>query len=299
MSPARFRWGLFLVLLGVLLLLRNAGTINDNFWADLLLWFPLVLIAVGVEKIFAKSRVKLISYLTSVGLFVAGLAIALTGSYGGEDTSFFGETSYELDNDSDVQLLNVTLDMDGTDLTIRDSGRDLVYGEFDRFTRKPRISSDISADVANVKLVSRSGSYLGGVLQIDTGDPQDWSLRFSKRVPLELDCRGDESDLHMNFSTTPLQKLRLDANDAKIYLKLGDLMPLVNVSIFGEDSDLRLRIPQTVGVSISGEDYRSYLFRQGFSEDEGRFISNGFDTMDILIDIKLDERLGSFSIDFF
>ena len=299
MSPARFRWGLILVLLGVLLLLQNAGTINSNFWADLLMWFPVVLIAVGLEKIFAKSRVKLISYLTSVGLFVGGLAIALAGSYGGEDTSFFGETSYELENDSDVKLLNVLLDLDGTDLTIRDSGRDLVYGEFDRFTRKPKIKSEITADVANVKMVSRSGGYLGGAIYFDTGDPQDWSLRFSKDIPLELNCRGEESDLHMNFSTTPLQKLTLDANDAKVYLKLGDLLPNVDISILGEDLDLRLRIPQTVGVRISGDDYKSYLFRQGFQEDDGRFVSDGFDSMDIRIDIKLDDQLGSFSIDFF
>ncbi len=70
MSPARFRWGLFLVLLGTLLLLRNSDVLNDNFWSDLLIYLPVILIAVGIEKIFAKSRVKVISYLTSVFLFL-------------------------------------------------------------------------------------------------------------------------------------------------------------------------------------------------------------------------------------
>ncbi|RKX29453.1 MAG: hypothetical protein DRP47_01810 [Candidatus Zixiibacteriota bacterium] len=299
MSPARFRWGLVLVLLGVLLLLQNANILNSNFWADLLIWFPVVLIAVGVEKIFAKSKVKFISYLTSVGLFVGGLAIAFVGSYGGEETSFFNQTSFEFESDPNVQQLNVVLDLNGTDLTIRDSGPDLVYGEFDEFTRKPRIDSDIDGKVANVKLASRSGSFLGGAIHINTGDPQDWSLRFSRDVPLELECNSSESDLHLNMSTTPLRRLKLNTDDARVYLKLGDLFPLVDIDITGEDSDLRLRIPQTVGVRILGDDYQSYLTNLGFVEDDGRFVTEGYDTTKTRIDIKLDNNLESFSVDFF
>lgn len=294
MSPARFRWGLFLVLLGVLLLLQNADILNSNFWADLLIWFPVVLIAVGLEKIFAKSKMRVISYLTSVGLFVGGLAIAFASSYGGEETSFFNQTTFEMESDSDVRLLNVVLDMDGTDLTIRDSGDDLVYGEFDEFTRKPRINSDIDGEVANVKLISRSGSFLGGAIRINTGDPQNWWLRFSKDVPLDLECNGSDSDLHMNMATTPLRRLKLDADDASIYLKLGDLLPEADIDIDGNDADLRLRIPKTVGVRILGDEYESYLTRIGFIESGDQFVTEGFDTTKTKIDITLDDYLESF-----
>ncbi len=300
MTPARFRWGLILILIGLLLLFRNMEVLNDNFWGDLLIWFPVVLIAVGLEKIFANTRVKIISYLTSVALFGAGLLIAFAGSYGGSDSSFFSEATFELPDRRDIQYLRTSLDVDATDLTIRDSGDKLIYGRFDRFTRKPEIEQEFIDDTAIVQLSSRaSGSYLGGAIKIETGESQDWFLQFSERVPLELECSGRSADLHLNLSTTPLKRLNLKTEDARIYLKLGDLVPLVKVSILGEDSNLRLRVPKTVGVLISGRDYETYLGRLGFKEMDGLFISEGFDTLENRIEVELDDRLKSFSVDFF
>ncbi|HWR82428.1 MAG TPA: hypothetical protein VN285_03935, partial [Candidatus Deferrimicrobium sp.] len=288
-----------LILIGVLLLLRNAEVFNDNFWADLLLWFPVVLIAVGIEKIFAKSRAKIVSYLTSVLLFVGGLYIAFAGSRGDTTGSFFSKSTFSQNYDPSVSAVHAVVDLDDADLTIRDSGDELVYGQFDRFTRKPRIDYEVSGSEARVKLTSRPQSLLGGAVRIDTDEAQDWYLRFARNVPLEIECSGHESDLHLNFSTTPLRRLKLDADDAEIYLKLGDQEHLVEVEIAGQDSNLRLRVPQTVGLKVFGEDYKAYLVRVGLLADNGGFVTPGFDTLPTKIEVRLDDRLGSFSIDFF
>ena len=82
MTPARFRWGMILVQVGLLLLLRNAGVINDNVWINLLVLSPVVLIAIGIEKIFTKSRLQFIAYATTILLFIGGFAIAFySGTY--------------------------------------------------------------------------------------------------------------------------------------------------------------------------------------------------------------------------
>jgi hypothetical protein len=301
MSPARFRWGLFLVLIGTLLLLRNNDVLNDNFWADLLIYLPVILIAVGIEKIFAKSRAKVISYLTSAFLFIGALYIAFSGSLGGVENSFFSKTAFEQEYDPSVRTLYAILELDETDLTIRDSGDEMIYARFNRFTRKPKIEYEVTGGEAKVTLESRSQprSFLGGAVRIDTGDPQDWYLRFARNIPLELECLGSGSDLHLNFATTPLRRLKLDADDARIYLKLGDCEPLVKIDIVGEDANLRLRIPQNIGLKVRGEDYRSYLDRVGLIKSNEGFVTSGFDTVKNKIEVNLDDRLGSFSIDFF
>jgi len=299
MTPARFRWGLFLVLLGTLLLLRNADVLNDNFWADLLIYFPVVLIAVGIEKIFAKSRAKIISYLTSVFLFLGALYISFSGSLGGIENSFFSQTTYKLEYDPTVRVMHAVLNLDEIDLTIRDSGDELIFGRFDRFTRKPKIEYWTDGDKAMVTLTSRPRSFLGGAIRIDSGDPQDWYLRFAEDIPLEMECFSGNSDLHLNFSTTPLRSLKLDADDARVYLKLGDCEPLVKVDIVGEDTNLRFRVPQNVGLKIFGEDYKSYLTRLGLISNNGGFTTKGFDTVQSRIEVSLDDRLESFSIDFY
>ncbi len=294
MTPARFRWGMVFIMIGVLLLLQNAGVLNSNYWADLLIWFPVVLIAIGVEKIFANSKLKFISYLSTIGLVAVGFLIALTGSYGGQDTSFFSETTFQIDNKPSVKKIEAYLDLDATNLTIRDSGPEIIDGRFDKFTRKPKIYSDFVDDKAIVELKSRKESYLGGAIKINTGATQDWSLRFSREIPLDLSCTGHESDLHLNMKSTPLEQLMLEADNARIYLRLGEMIPLVNIKIFGDHSDLELRVPQNVGLRIAGKDYSAYLLRLDsfeFTEEDGIFITNGFDTIETKIDIELGDNL--------
>lgn len=300
MTPARFRWGVILVQVGILLLLRNLDILNDNFWGEFLIYFPVVLIAIGIEKIFTKSRLQFISYLTSMALFFGGFAIAFSSSRGGFEGSFFSQTTYREDYSPMIKKLKAVLRLDHTDLTIRDSGSDLVFGRFNKFTRKPKINYDLDGGLARVYFIGRSGSFLGGAIKISTGEPQDWYIRFSDKVPLDFECSGEDSDIHLNLSTTPLERLKLEVDDAYIYLKLGTLEPLVNVSIIGEDSQLRLRVPENVGLKISGQDYHSYLEKIGLIDaGGGSFVSEGFDTMSAVIEIDLDDRLNSFILEYF
>ena len=83
MSPARFRWGMFLIFIGTLILLVNLRVLNNNIWGDLLFYFPLVLIAIGIEKIFTHTRFQFISYASSVLLIAVGFYIAFQGGIGG------------------------------------------------------------------------------------------------------------------------------------------------------------------------------------------------------------------------
>ena len=139
MTPARFRWGMLLVQIGVLLTLQNFSVLDDVLWGELALFFPLVLIAVGIEKIFTKSKVQFISYLTTVALFFGGLAIAFNASSGGHAGSFFSDHTYDLEHDEDVELLHAILRLDGNDLTVRDATDELVHARCAEFTNKPVI----------------------------------------------------------------------------------------------------------------------------------------------------------------
>ncbi|RKX22512.1 MAG: hypothetical protein DRP35_01765 [Candidatus Zixiibacteriota bacterium] len=299
MTPAKLRWGLIFIQVGILILLRNFEVLNDNFWFEMAVLSPVVLIAVGVEKIFTKTKLQFISYLTSIALFIGGFSIAFLAGAGGMDENFFSETTYIKDFDPSIKKLSAELRFNNTDLTIRDSGSDLIYGKFDEFTRKPEINYEIQDDQAKISLISRKHNYLAGAVKIDLDEPQDWYLRFSEDIPIDLECYGDENDIHLNLSTTQVENLKLKSDDAKIYIKLGDLSPLLKASIEGEDSRVRLRLPVNIGVRISGDDYGSYLKRLGLIETDSGFINKYYDSADVKADIELDERLGSFSLDYF
>lgn len=300
MTPARFRWGLILVQIGLLMLLRNFNILSDNFWFDLLLFFPLVLILVGIEKIFTKSKLQFISYGTSVLLFAAGFLIAFTGSGDGFEGSFFSETTLTEKYEPGVEQLHAIIKVDETDVTIRDSGDDLLKGEFGQFTRKPNIMTEYSGNKATITLTRRDNSWFGGAVKIDTDEPQDWKLQFNRDIPLNLECYGNSSLLHLNFATTPLERLVLDADESDVYLKIGDMTPDVNIEIKGDRSRLKLRVPADIKLKIFGEDFRSYLYAVGLIEDtDGSFTNDTLSNGKNSININLDDRLESFSLDYF
>lgn len=300
MTPARFRWGLLLVFFGVLILLKNMSVINYNFFIDLLALFPFLLIAIGIEKIFTRSRLEFISYLSSVCLVAGGMYIAVTGSYGGDESSFFQTSSYQLDFDPSVRTIDATVKLGGNDLTIRDaSASDLVYGRFKKFTWKPRIDYAVLQDQARLTFENRSRNLIGGLVKIDTDERNDWYLSFSKTIPLILNCFARDASIHLNLSTTPLKELKLDADKSDIYLKIGDLEPRVMVDLEGDESSLRLRVPTSSGLKIKGVEYKDLFDEIGLMEQQGYFVNDKYDSLESKIDVTLDSNLSSVSIDFY
>jgi hypothetical protein len=264
------------------------------------MFFPILLIAIGIEKIFSKTKLQLISYLSSIAILAGGLAVAFAGNYSERAGGFFSESQVTKMHDENVKRIVAEVDVDKTALTIRDSGDDIINATFDRFTRKPDVKYEIVGDNAEIKLAFHDNDLLGGIVRIETDNQQDdWMVSFSNSIPLNFVCKGDQADVHLNLATTPLENLVLDMHDSFIYLKLGDLIPSVHVKISGEDSKLKLRIPENVGVRIIGEGYESYFEKVGMHQSDGWYVRDGNDTLESQVEINMDAKLNSFSIDYF
>jgi len=71
------------------------------------------------------------------------------------------------------------------------------------------------------------------------------------------------------------------------------------VAVKGLDSKLRLRIPRDAGLRVIGVGDDEYLQQVGLSREDGGFISDGYDTLQNKIDVDLDDRFRSLSIDYY
>ena len=92
MTPARFRWGIILILFGLLLLMQNLRFISDYYWDDMVIFFSITLIAIGIEKIFTRTRLQFLAYASSFLILFSGLAIVFVGSYDDPRGDFSSET---------------------------------------------------------------------------------------------------------------------------------------------------------------------------------------------------------------
>jgi len=301
MTPARFRWGMLLVLIGTLLLLVNADVLNHNFWVDFVYLIPFLLIAIGIEKIFSHTRLKIISYVTTVALVCGAICVAFEGSSNSDSGSFFESSSLVYNEDSDkVDLIEADLTLGESSLTIRDAADELLSARFGEWSRKPTSSFKLDGRTARIELDNQRGPrFWNGAVKIDTDEPQDWRLSFSRQVPLNLVVTGDNSELHLNLATTPLKMLDVKSDDADIYIKIGDLEPVVSLKIEGKDSQLRLRVPQDAGLTVSGVNDQAYLEQIGLEARGSEFVSPGIDSASVRIQVQLDEQFRSLSIDYY
>jgi len=302
MTPARFRWGLLFILVGTLMLLAQADVLNLNFLIDFIYLFPFLLIAIGIEKIFAKTQLKAISYLTSVLLVGGALYVAFEGSGYSSDQSFFesGSICWEAD-DERVDVIDADLKLGNANLTVRSASDDLFRARFGEWSLKPRSNLEIADGVAEITLSGRSlkRRFGDGTVGIETGHDDDWRVSFAKDIPLSLKCKGSYGDVHLNLAANPVRDLHLDMDDAVIYVKFGCLEPEVRFTVVGDDAELRLRIPQEAGLQVSGLDDPEYLQEIGLLDLDSVFATDGFDTASCQILVELEDRFRSLSIDFY
>lgn len=299
MSPARFRWGMLLIFFGSLFLLINMGTLNRNVWGELLFYSPVILIAIGIEKIFTKTKMELVSYASSVALVAAGLYLSFNAGRGGKDTDFFSDAEGQIDVKASVQAIDAVVRLDEEDLTVQDNTDNLAEWSARAFTRKPVVDYSEHDGIAKIEFDSKKGGTWGRIIRVDIDERQDWNLAFSRDIPLNLDCSGDHSDVHLDFSQTPLRSLKIDVADGRIHIVVGKNEPDVEIEASGLDSRFRLRVPNDAGLRIRGIDDADYLRTIGLVEHGGDFVTEGFDSMPNKINVKLDDRFNSLTLEFY
>ncbi|MCX6826952.1 MAG: DUF5668 domain-containing protein [candidate division Zixibacteria bacterium] len=259
MTPSRFRWGLLFIAVGVILLLNNAGYISWGYWAELLIWWPLILIAIGLEKIFLKTRLHILSYLSPL-ILIAGMAyVAFDTGASTRGNDYFTTSRWIESADASIHLIDAVIYHGRNDLCVNYNTSDLVSAQFGRLSRKPHIDVSKSGGTAKLKINRRYGWDNNFIIINRHGYGRDWNLSFSNSVPLRLECYGQEAEVRLSLETTPVENLKIEDRNGDIYLKMGVLKPRVNIDIIGSDAQLRLKISQGTGLKVLGNEYAGYL----------------------------------------
>lgn len=69
MKTGRYTVAFILILSGVLLLLENFGLIKEIFWRNILRYWPIILIVLGLEMLLEKRFIWILAFLL---LFLIG-----------------------------------------------------------------------------------------------------------------------------------------------------------------------------------------------------------------------------------
>ncbi len=257
MTAGRLRTGLLLILVGVVLLLNTTGLVEWNLWENLLTLWPIFLIAIGIEKIFAASeRLKSFAYISPL-VIVATFAYAVVAGTQDDGSSWRddgdnGTFEWFTAATPTAKRVKMSADFGSGRLVVSDGATadHLAEGRFTHRGRKPRIETAQADSVLTIQLSRTEGVKRHRT--IGSRDRERWIIKLSDKLPIDLSLDAGGAQLGLELTNLPVERLGLSAGAADIDLSLGSKSPMVDCGIDCGAASIDVTIPASAGLRISG-----------------------------------------------
>lgn len=275
-----FTGPIVLIAIGLVFLGQNLGFLPSDTWLNLWQFWPVLLILVGIELILGHSGIG--SAIASILMIVAILGLVAT-------VAFFGQIGYQgfsgvhIGAAGPFQTNHVTQEIGNAQRGIIDlehgAGRlevsalplesaqllegDLAYSENSALERR----AESRGDGTYVRLGARN-SYNG--FPFGNSFRQDWTVRLSPNVPLDVRVHSGASAVSMDLSQLKVTNLNVDSGASGVDITLpsnaGQTQAFVKAGVAG----VHVRIPEGVSARIRIQNGLS-----GSTVDTARFPKNG------------------------
>ena len=276
---------ILLITLGALFLFRNW---HPGFEIGRLLrdWWPLILIAVGLGKIWDSSRNRGpagqassgVALGSTIGVVAAVLVIVLllgqyqkshrkfSGGNGDEsDRGTFASHSEEVVELQGAKSVRAELKMGAGELNIEGGSGHLLNSRF-LFNRKwdsPRVNYRVSGDKGELEIAQEKS----GGINFDAGN-NSWDLTFSNDVPLEF-------NIEMGAGTGQLKLREMNVTDLELHMGAGQVeLDLtgprksdLNVTVKGGIGQATIRLPRDVAVRAHAAGGIGSIDAEGLKKD--------------------------------
>ena len=251
MKIAKIRNGVILISLGIVFLLNNLGYVPWSVWFRILFLWPIILIAIGIEIIFRKTRLSFLTILSPL-LFMAAILgptyfqkVELHKAYRALET-------YKWSEDLDTSVVKVTaiVQVRAGNLEISSDTEKLISAKLDYWKRKPITTYEYSGfdSSATVEIRDKERGWKGWSWR--AWGAKDWDIKLTERIPINLRIYAKATDGELDLSDLKIKNLNLDIKAANFNIKLGDMVDQVKGRIESDACRLYLLIPEDTGLKI-------------------------------------------------
>jgi hypothetical protein len=286
-----------LILLGVLLLLHNLGLVDWNIWTAIARFWPLILIALGLELILGRGSVSTSIIIIIILIIIAGSGLALRSPTArGAITRtrvqrpLSGATSADIEIKMGVGTLYLSSLQDSSDLI---SGTvDTAVGEW--LTEDFKIVADKAHLVLGTE--NRNVFFDFNFFGFGRQPVRNWELMLSEEIPISL-------NIHTGVGEARIDLERVLATDVEVRTGVGitDLtLPATGhakVTLSGGVGETVIRIPKGVAASIRTKTgIGSVQVYGNYARINNEYISPDFDTAENRIELEVKGGVGSIEI---
>ena len=297
MNRKNIGFGLFLVLFGAIILLKNIGLLNINFHAGFEVMWPFILIGFGIGFIFKEKRgIVLITWIL-VLLGIIGFSIGKsdnpfnTKNSSSSKNMIVGlnkdELKVDIPLDNAKEKIHLNVDLGACNLDVDDCSDKLaaIYSNI----KDLNYSYDESTGV--IKLSNKSNPFNNSQnqrLDMELNDSIIWDIDFSMgAVDGDINLEDIAAE-NINFS--------MGAVDTKIYL--SDKVNNTKVNISSGAADIVLYVPKNSGIQVVYSGALNDIDFDGISVEKNNntYKTQGYDQKDKKISINLSTGVSSVKI---
>jgi LiaI-LiaF-like transmembrane region len=288
--------GLILVVIGLVFLGINYGVLSIDIWRQLAVYWPVLLVLLGLRFIMGRTKWFAPAALIIIGLTVwaavwGPAGIRTPGRSGGQTSAQRFSAPLE-----QISRLDLRVETGAVDLRIAglDTRSELYRGSFDG--RHPlSITKTMSDNTAQVAIAEPQISLIGplGKRRLD--------LAIAKSIPSTLQVDTGAAGFNLDLSELPLTHLGLSAGASSGRITLGQRPDKLEGEIKVGASSLTLRVPRGAGLrltsdtALSGQNFEDL----GLTRNGNVYQTTGYDSQAKQIDLNLSAGVSSIKLELY
>ncbi|MDE3135224.1 MAG: hypothetical protein KGL59_01505 [Acidobacteriota bacterium] len=296
-----------LVLVGLgLLLLYSSVRSNWSPWEVIFRYWPVILIAWGLGKLWDHLRARDGGEPASPGRFTGGelgMAVALValvalalvhkpvrqpaGNY------HFMQTVAA----QGAKTVHAQIELGAGELEVSSGSGSLLEADcyYSRPSDKPEVSYTVSGDSGELDVRQPRQEHV----EFGGGDRRnDWNLHFGSQVPLDLELKMGAGTGRLQLSGVPLTHLRVEGGAGTLYVDLtGDWKQSFDGRIAGGVGTVTVRLPSTVGVQVHARGGLGSVNAPGFERDGDAYTNSAYGKSPVTLTLDIEGGVGTINLE--
>jgi len=305
MKTGKIVWGMFLIFLGLVFLLDNLAIINF-YWGSVWRFWPVIFILIGMNILISRLENK--NLVTTLVALITFLVFGVIG-YKGLQPS---ENSWIIINNDDNDTLAYNkanfiepyqgsryaeLNIKGAAGTfqITDSTSNLFEAETNQrignYTLKK--SKTDSLEVLNFEM--REGNQN---IQLDDWDDNETDIRMNLVPIWAINLEMGAGALKFDLTPYKVRSLKFEGGAASLEAKIGDKLPLTNVSVEAGAASIKIEVPKESGCRIKMGDVAmsSNKFSDFIKKSDGFYETSNYNLSKNKINLNFEGAVSSFEV---
>lgn len=263
MKVSSIRWGIIWIGIGLLFLAINFGVLDSLVFPALFSLWPVILIAIGVELIFRKTRFYFLALLSPLLIAAAFIFAAVyAGGYSWSFSEFWKDWSWTYEGDrqfteqisigADVDTIRLEIDTGDSDLDLNPSP-DMIFSVNTNYYKvSPIISHRKEGNVVYLEYRYRENRK-GSIFNIKNRHIcNEIGIFDGAWLFAEIETETDYPEL--DFSEFRLGELTLSLKARESRIRFGESIGDADIEIKGRSERLVLWLPRNFGMELLMDD---------------------------------------------